>query len=642
MKITGHVFCNDNCVGCNKCIASCPVLTSNHAYAGSEKIEVDSTQCINCGACLDTCEHGARYFEDDTEHFFEDLKNGERISILVAPAFLANYPEQYASILGGLKQAGINRIISISFGADITTWAYINYITKYDFKGGISQPCPAVVNYIEKYLPELLPKLMPVHSPMMCGAIYAKKYMQITDKLAFISPCIAKKNEIDDDNTHGFISYNVTFERLIEYVEKHNLKGELQKDEIEYGLGSIYPMPGGLKENVYWFCGDDVMVRQIEGEKKVYEYLENYKNQVQMNKKLPFMVDALNCEKGCLYGTAIQEEHGEEPLFAINEIKVTSKNNKIEAFKQNLKPSQRLKKLNKKFEKLQLEDFIRQYTDRSQEDKRREPSVVELSDIFKEMHKDTQAKQHIDCSACGYKSCKQMATAIYNGVNVKENCVHYIKDKLGQDQQEEHILKQQIEENNMLIKAKQETILTTVGEIRKEYDILNESITNLKDGNQSNAEESTELVSSMNRIMEFGNTLRSMIDSVNDALNIITENNTRITGIADKTNMLALNASIEAARAGAAGDGFAVVADNIRVLAEYSKKTASESEIGRVTIQKELEKLNTDVDELLQVIGEVDVTINNLASATEEIAASANLVSEKAEHINAKVISISE
>ena len=84
------------------------------------------------------------------------------------------------------------------------------------------------------------------------------------------------------------------------------------------------------------------------------------------------------------------------------------------------------------------------------------------------------------------------------------------------------------------------------------------------------------------------------------------------------------------------------MADNIRVLAEYSKKTASESEIGRVTIQKELEKLNTDVDELLQVIGEVDVTINNLASATEEIAASANLVSEKAEHINAKVISISE
>lgn len=37
---------------------------------------------------------------------------------------------------------------------------------------------------------------MPIHSPLLCTAIYAKKYMNITDKLAFISPCIAKKAEI--------------------------------------------------------------------------------------------------------------------------------------------------------------------------------------------------------------------------------------------------------------------------------------------------------------------------------------------------------------------------------------------------------------------------------------------------------------
>lgn len=50
---------------------------------------------------------------------------------------------------------------------------------------------------------------MPIHSPMMCAAIYTKKYAGIKDKLAFISPCIAKKAEIEDPNTHGYISYNV-------------------------------------------------------------------------------------------------------------------------------------------------------------------------------------------------------------------------------------------------------------------------------------------------------------------------------------------------------------------------------------------------------------------------------------------------
>lgn len=93
----------------------------------------------------------------------------------------------------------------------------------------------AVVNYIEVYAPELLPKLMPVHSPMMCAAIYAKKYLHITDKLAFISPCIAKKNEISDPDTDGYVSYNVTFDHLMDYCRKHRISGPGVSDEIEYG-----------------------------------------------------------------------------------------------------------------------------------------------------------------------------------------------------------------------------------------------------------------------------------------------------------------------------------------------------------------------------------------------------------------------
>lgn len=131
----------------------------------------------------DACEHHARGYADDTERFFADLQRGERISVILALAFKANYYDEYEVILGGLKKLGVNRILSVSYGADITTWAYINYIQKYNFLGGISQPCPAVVGYIEKYLPELLPKLMPIHSPMTCSAIYAKKYMRTALKI---------------------------------------------------------------------------------------------------------------------------------------------------------------------------------------------------------------------------------------------------------------------------------------------------------------------------------------------------------------------------------------------------------------------------------------------------------------------------
>lgn len=123
----GLNFTNDNCIGCNKCISSCPVITANNAVntEDGQRIYVDGIKCVACGACFDSCEHNAREFRDDTERFFEDLQKGERISVLWAPAFAANYPNEYKRILGGLKRLGVNRIISVSFGADITTWGYL-------------------------------------------------------------------------------------------------------------------------------------------------------------------------------------------------------------------------------------------------------------------------------------------------------------------------------------------------------------------------------------------------------------------------------------------------------------------------------------------------------------------------------------
>ncbi len=235
------VFTNDNCVGCNKCISACSCMgacvSGDPDADGVSKIYVDPSKCIARGACFDACEHDAREYNDDTERFFEDLKRGEKISILIAPAFLADYPREYESALGALKKMGVNRMISVSFGADITTWAYINYIQKHNFLGGISQPCPAVVGYIERYLPQLLPKLFPVQSPLMCAAVYARKEMGIKDKLAFISPCIAKKMEIDDPNNKGLVQYNVTFYHMMKYMKEHGISGSPVTDEIEYGLG---------------------------------------------------------------------------------------------------------------------------------------------------------------------------------------------------------------------------------------------------------------------------------------------------------------------------------------------------------------------------------------------------------------------
>lgn len=629
----GLVFTDSKCTGCNRCISTCPVLGANIAAEenGKNRVMVDGDACVHCGACIDACRHGARNFQDDTDEFLDALKRGEKISILVAPAFIANYPGQYKQVLGYLKSLGVNHIISISFGADITTWGYLNYITKYHFEGGISQPCPAIVDYIEMYVPELVPKLVPVHSPMMCGAIYVKKYMKVTDKLAFISPCIAKKSEISRPQNKNYVSYNVTFEHLMKKLAGVSLTGYDASDEIEYGLGSLYPQPGGLRENVEHFLGKDVMVRQIEGEKHAYHFLKVYAERVKSGKKLPFMVDALNCAGGCIYGTATEPANADNDdiLFEIHKQRcVDHSASKKDPWNTQIDYEARLKQFNEQFKELKLEDFLCTYTNR---DNRIKPiDRAQLEKIFVSMNKKTEEERNINCSACGYDSCRTMAEAIASGVNKPENCVHFVKGELEAEKEAMGRLTQQLQERQELKERQYQ-------EIDDEFERIKHAMKELAAGNKTSASDTDDLARAVEEIAQFSSTLKESVSKVTKSVHGYDEINEAIIKISNQTNMLALNAGIEAARSGEAGRGFAVIANRVRDLSVQTKGAIEDGRTQSDTIIPAMEELNGESEKFVENISRINEKLSDLATGSKEIAAKTVEIEELVERISGQM-----
>lgn len=619
----------ENCVGCNKCIRNCPVIGANTAYIkdGKSKVKVNEEKCIRCGKCVEVCNHEARDYIDSTEEFFRDLAHGNRISVIAAPSIRANFPD-YRHLFGYLKSLGINVIYDVSFGADICTWAYLKAIDTEKPKSVISGPCPAIVNYIEKYRPELVENLVPVHSPMLCTAVYLKKYKKINDDIAFLSPCIGKLDEIKDPGTGGYVKYNVTYGKLKEYLSKNkvNLSGYSETDfeDIGCSLGFLYSRPGGLKENVE-ALREGAWVRQIEGEHHVYNYLESYSERLKNNRELPLLVDALNCLAGCNIGTAADKSLSIDDIdYKFNSMKADKSREKAGIAKR------RINWLNDVFDRtLKFEDFKRKYDVNAAAESIKEPSPYEYDSIYKKMHKDDDESRNINCGACGYDSCKNMAKSICNGFNVLENCIDYNRKEIIRENEELKDRENKIGILDELNRLNAERV-EKAERLKQKVAEITMAINEVSEGNEDSTREIGTISAEVADMLTHADILRKNVGEMKDKLFKFTEASTQIVDISEQTNILSLNATIEAARAGENGRGFAVVADEVRKLAARSREVAGSTKSDESDMLRFAEKLLDISVELEKKINKINASIENMVAVSQEITAKGQEISSTA------------
>jgi len=400
---------------------------------GIVRMEIDSRKCNDCGRCISACVHNARDYRDDTDAFFDALERGEKISVILSPTFYGYYNKQSQAIIGCLKSLGVDKIYDGGYGREIAAYLFVKYLKETrdlppEQRAFISNACPALVTVIQKYHPFLLSKIIPIQPAPVCSAIYAHLYLGDTNKIAYLTSCVASKDEVDSENTNGNINYNLTFSRVMERLKKYKLDDYKDKGQLDLtatGLGSLISRGGDFADILAYFFprSENIITLKSFSEinmQSLYLFFDNEYRNVH-----PLFAEITACEGGCISGPGFDNSDFNFKKFSenINDIKKRV----FDIYKNNIEnPDKMWKILLSQFKYIRPEDFKRNYTDYSCQKFKIPKSAVDS--IFEEMLKDTPQKQNINCGSCGYNTCHEMVRAIAFGYSRKESCIHYMND----------------------------------------------------------------------------------------------------------------------------------------------------------------------------------------------------------------------
>ncbi|MCE5347625.1 MAG: 4Fe-4S binding protein [Bacteroidales bacterium] len=396
----------NDCQDCYKCLRQCPVKAIK---VENSNASIVNDLCIYCGHCLEVCPVGAKKMRSDIHDLRIAINNGQPVIACLAPTYLSDFSFVDSKVLiTALQQLGFTMVSETALGAAVVASESMQWFEKQPDGIYISSCCPSVVDYVQKYYPNLNENLAPFQSPMQSHARMLKELYGSNYTIAFFGPCVAKKHEADQET--GYTDYVLTFHELIRWLDEDlpgwqnfPITGDCSFKPYPAARANFFPVEGGMiatmKKNTQL---TDQAFMSFSGIKNIREILQDIPR---WNHKKLFL-ELLICEGGCIKGPGTYDKSS-----------VAVKRNKI---LQNVNPGK------DRIQKIPIERTTLKTAAVSNEPF----SDAQITSELKAVGKFTP-EDELNCGGCGYNSCRDFARAMLMGNAERTMCITYMR-RLGQ------------------------------------------------------------------------------------------------------------------------------------------------------------------------------------------------------------------